>query len=82
MYGWTVAGRSRTVFGIVAVTTSGITVKTEKGKDRLISRSDFEKVFELWQDYKKGNAQRKELRDLVFNSAYVLGILHWTELQT
>jgi len=81
MYAWSKAGRAKTYFGIHRVTGEGIEVKTEKGTIRFVPRSDFEKVFSLWADYKEGKVLRKELRSLVVNSVYVLGVLHWLELQ-
>ncbi len=81
MYAWSRDGRAKTVFGISEVTTAGVVVTTEKGSVRFVPRGDFEKIFSLWPDFKEGKVRRKTLRDLVFNSVYVLGILHWLELQ-
>lgn len=79
MSAWSQAGRARSHFGIAEVGPSGVTVRTSKGV-RHVPRKDFEIIFPLWPDYKKGNVQRHKLRDLSQNTVYVLGIFHWLEL--
>lgn len=80
MYAWSAAGRAHSSFGIIAVKSSGVSVKTGKGL-RFVPRKDFETIFPLWPDYKNGKVLRHELRDSCRNTVYVISILYWLELQ-
>jgi hypothetical protein len=80
MHAWSREGRARSRFGIVEVKGGGVTVRTGNGL-RSVPRKDFEVIFRLWRDYKKGKVQRQELRELSQNTTYVLGIFHWIESQ-
>lgn len=46
---------------------------------QVISKEDFEKVWEVWSDYKSGKSPRYQLRDITRFSKYIISILHWYE---
>lgn len=80
LYAWSAVGKAHSCFGILSVLGGGITVQTSKGP-RCIPRKDFERIFVLWNDYVAGRVQRQTLRNISVNSTYVLGILHWLQIQ-
>jgi hypothetical protein len=80
LYTWSAAGRAKGSFNIVAVSIEGITVATPRAQ-RLVSRQDFEAVFGGWDEYRSGMLARHKLRDMSFNSTYILSVLHWLEIQ-
>lgn len=77
---WSAAGRAKGEFGILEVTSDGVIVQLSKGI-RKVPRVSFEVIFEKWAGYKAGNVPRHELRDVSYNSTYVISILHWLEGQ-
>ncbi len=46
---------------------------------QVISKEDFEKVWEVWSDYKNGKIRRYEIRDITRFSKYIISILNWFE---
>lgn len=46
---------------------------------QVIPKDDFEKVWDVWVDYKNQKLLRNELRDLTRYSKYIISILHWYE---
>jgi hypothetical protein len=44
-----------------------------------ISKAEFEKVWEIWLDYKGGKFPRYQIRDMTRFSKYIISILHWAE---
>jgi len=44
-----------------------------------VPRGDFEKVWEVWKDYKAQKVKRYELRDMTRFSKYIISLLHWNE---
>jgi len=75
---WSRAGKAKIVFEIVSVDHSSISVNPSNGQTRKITRSDFESVFDVWDDYKAGKVKRHELSFSV-NSSYIITLLHLVE---
>lgn len=46
---------------------------------QVVPKDDFEKVWEVWADYKRQKVKRYELRDMTRFSKYIISILHWYE---
>jgi hypothetical protein len=44
-----------------------------------ISKVEFEKVWEIWPDYKGGKFYRNQMRDVTWFSKYIISILQWAE---
>lgn len=44
-----------------------------------ISKEEFEKVWDIWPDYKGGKFPRYQIRDMTRFSKYIISILHWAE---
>jgi hypothetical protein len=44
-----------------------------------ISKKEFEKVWEIWPEYKGGKFPRNQMRDITWFSKYIISILHWAE---
>ena len=44
-----------------------------------ISKDEFEKVWEIWQDYKGGKFPRNQMRSVTWFSKYIISILNWAE---
>jgi hypothetical protein len=78
---WSVKGRAKTSFEICCVTSDSIYIQPQNGNERRVPRSDFEKIFQVWSDYKGGRVQRQKLRDISQNSTYVITVLHWIETE-
>ena len=65
---------------VVDVREKSISVDTPKAKDiQVVPKEDFERVWEVWSDYKAQKVKRYELRDMTFYSKYIISILHWYE---
>ncbi len=78
MHAWSVRGRARSVFSILAKDPSKITVAPQNGKPRPVTRHDFEQVYEVWPAYRDRKKPRHEL-GFSQNSTYIVTILHWCE---
>lgn len=52
---------------------------TRTGNELRVPRSEFEKMWKIWTDYKGGKVTRQEIGALMFVSKYVISILHWYE---
>jgi hypothetical protein len=61
-------------FDVIAV-TGGRTVRP-----RDIKRTDFQKVYGLWDRYKEGLTSRDEIQQISKNSTYIFSILRWLEV--
>jgi hypothetical protein len=72
------ANRAKTVFHILKTESSGVIVKPENGDPRQVPKRDFERVFELWDDYKKLRINRHEL-GFTQHSTYIITLLYWAE---
>ena len=44
-------------------------------KLRPVSQAEVRKVYELWPDYVAGRTPRKEIRDLMHNSVWIIALL-------
>ena len=78
---WSAKGGSKTLVKIVGVEAGSIAVEAGNGATRMVSRTDFERIFEVWAQYKVGERSRKNLQGITFNSVYVISVLHWLEAQ-
>jgi hypothetical protein len=76
---WSLSGKTRSTFEITSVDETSITVTLALGGVRRIPRSNFEKLFARWDDYKSERLPRHELSNLSQNSTYILTILHLIE---
>jgi hypothetical protein len=48
-------------------------------KPRHVLRTDFETVFEHWEQYKQGLVSRDVITKISRNSTYILSLFHWLE---
>lgn len=48
-------------------------------RPRSVSRTEFKKVFEIWDRDKQGLLSRKGAGDISRNAIYIFSILHWFE---
>jgi hypothetical protein len=46
---------------------------------QVISKEDFEKVWEIWPEYNGGKFPRYQIRDMTRFSKYIISIMHWAE---
>jgi len=78
---WTVdKGYLNDAMIIKALTTSAIYVETPNAKYvQSVPKEDFERVFEVWEDYKVKNFKRSEVRDITRYSKYIISIIDWWE---
>ena len=44
-----------------------------------VPKADFEKVWEVWSDYKSQKLPRHKIRDMTLFSKYIISILRWYE---
>jgi hypothetical protein len=75
---WTVANRAKTTFEILGVDQSSVYVLPERGDERRVPRSDFEKVYRVWESYKNRQINRYQL-SFTQHSVYIITILHLIE---
>jgi hypothetical protein len=47
--------------------------------NQIVPKSDFERVWRVWQAYKAQTVARHDLRDVTRFSKYIISILHWFE---
>lgn len=67
-------------FAIHSIDSNGITVLTiEENRERHIEKSEFQQIFQLWDEYCKGNIKRYELRNININTTYIISIIHFVE---
>src|SRR5262249_3751151 len=78
---WSAKGGSKTPVKILEVGDGSIDVEAGNGTARKVPRADFERIFEVWPQYKVGERNRKNLQEITFNSVYVISVLHWLETQ-
>jgi len=64
---------ARVNYDEVAVSGAGI-----RGT-RSVSRTEFEKLYPLWERYKGGHVSRAQIGDVSQNTTYVFSLLHWFE---
>lgn len=46
---------------------------------QIVPKDDFQKVWEVWAEYKAQKVQRQEVRDITRFSKYIISIFHWLE---
>ena len=65
---------------VTAVRKNCIEVDAPNAKStQIVPKDDFEKVWEVWSDYKDEVIKRYEVRDMTRFSKYIISILHWYE---
>jgi hypothetical protein len=81
---WTIhSGAVGDPFTIAAVTTTTIVVDTPGAQTaQSVPRSDFEVVYDRWDDNCHGAMPRSDFTPLTRYSKYVISILHWLEGRT
>jgi len=63
---------------IAGVRSDYIEVDAPKASStQVISKEDFEKVWEVWSAYKGGKLPRYQIRDMTRFSKYIISILNW-----
>ena len=72
---WSVAGRAKTTFHVLQIGPASIAISPADGDPREIPKADFQKVYDVWSDYKTGKVKRYQL-GFTQNSVYIIGILH------
>jgi hypothetical protein len=74
---WSVLkGNSNGAFQVVEIDRSVALIQTGQGSHRRISRTDFENVAKLWDDYVVRRVTRGQVNEVTFNSTYILSLLH------
>lgn len=77
---WSVLkGKLNSSFCVLDVDDHGITVETAPGTERRISRTEFDKVAEIWPEYKERRVPRHRLNESSVNSTYILSLLHFVD---
>lgn len=46
---------------------------------RMIHRSDFRRVLDVWEPYCLRRVLRKQINSMTMHSTYVIGIIHWMD---
>ena len=63
---------------VVSIREGVIQVDSPKARNlQMIPKGDFERIWKVWEDYKRQKVKRFELRDMTRFSKYILSILHW-----
>src|SRR3990170_6323829 len=69
-------------FEIVNIAEDSVTVRSPTAKNlQIIPKVDFFKLAIDWIEYKSGNIPRHELRDKTRYSTYIIGLLHWLDIE-
>src|SRR4051812_17922602 len=66
--------RINDVDGAAVIVRSG-----QMGRERRVSKGDFQRLFVFWGAYNRGTVGRAELGKHSQNTTYILSILHWRE---
>lgn len=65
---------------IVSIRQNYVEVDTPRAtNNQVVPKSDFERVWEVWPDYKAQKLRRYEIRDMTRFSKYIISIFHWLE---
>lgn len=78
---WTAAnGYIGDPFSVVGLRTGYLDIEAP-GAEYIqhIPRTDFERLWAVWDEYKSGRLLRHELRDMSRFSKYIISLLHWLE---
>lgn len=77
---WSVTGRARKSFRVVAKRYKAIVVAGDEiDGERPVSRLEFERVFSDWPDYCAGRIPRSKLGNKCKNLTYTFTLLHWRD---
>ena len=69
-------------FSVVRLDDSYVTIRSPKAQHlQEVPKEDFLYVASLWPQYTTGGIPRNEIRDRTRYSTYILGLLHWLELE-
>lgn len=44
---------------------------------RYIARNDFMALYALYDEWRNGTVKRSDIREISYNSSYILGIIYW-----
>src|SRR5687768_2242010 len=79
---WTAhKGEIGDAFSIASIEPDAIVVDTPGAKRlQIVPATDFEEVYELWNDYRHRKLERSAFTPLTRYSKYVISILHWLEV--
>lgn len=70
-------------FTVTDVSDTFMVVNTPGAKSlQRVPRTDFEKIYDRWDDYTHGGLARSAFSPLTRYSRYIISILHWLEAQT
>src|SRR5690349_55207 len=65
---------------VVSVSDRHIEIKAPNAKTtQRVPETDFEKVWEIWSEYKSQKFPRHQVRDMTLFSKYIISIFHWYE---
>jgi hypothetical protein len=65
---------------VVGIDDEHIEIRAPKAKTiQRVPKTDFEKVWEVWSDYKSQKLPRFEIRDMTPYSKYIISMLRWYE---
>jgi len=75
---WSVSGRTKcSYFRVVGVYGDYVEVEPEFGEIQRIPLRDFERVLEVWDQYKAGVVKRHEITKMTRFSSYIISIIHY-----
>jgi hypothetical protein len=75
---WSVTERAKGSFTVVSCSPDHIGIVSPTiTRIRRVSKTEFARIFWMWDDYIKGAVSKGELARLSRNSTYVISILHW-----
>ena len=67
---------------IVDVGSRHISVDAPNARNiQRVPKTDFEKMWVVWDDYKTEKVKRYEIRDMTMFSKYIISILHWYDVE-
>jgi hypothetical protein len=69
-------------FEIVNIAEDSVTVRSPTAKNlQIVPKRDFFQIAIDWKEYKSGKIPRHELRDRTRYSTYIIGLLHWLDIE-
>ncbi|MGQ4834406.1 MAG: DUF7662 domain-containing protein [Candidatus Asgardarchaeia archaeon] len=75
---WSVAGRTRNKsFQAKAFGQEYILIKPEYGSLQTVPKGDFEIVYDIWEQYLRGDVKRYEIRNMTRFSSYIISLIHY-----
>ena len=78
---WSVSGRIRIAkFKIVEITENSIGYDSPNAKNRQnVYKNEFQQIFNVWDDYKKGCIPRNEIREMNKKTTYIIATIKYVE---